>query len=231
MTEEIARRLAVIQERMAAACARSGRDPSQVVLVGASKSQSAAKILAAWRAGLRVVGENRVQEAVAKSQELPPTVEWHLIGHLQTNKVKPALELFSAIHSLDRPKLAVALSRQATARGRTIPCFLEINLGLEETKHGFSPEGLPDQVRPLADLPGLTILGLMAIPPLGPHAEASRPWFRRLRRLRDELAERPEWRNFPGLLSMGMSQDFEVAIEEGATHVRVGTALFGERPE
>jgi pyridoxal phosphate enzyme (YggS family) len=130
---------------------------------------------------------------------------------------------------VDRPKIAEALDREAAARGLVVPGFLEINLAGEESKHGFPPEGLAEAVRPLADLEHLRIVGLMAIPPPGDSPEDSRPWFRRLRELRDDLAGRSEWAGFPGRLSMGMSDDFEVAIEEGATHVRVGTALFGRR--
>jgi PLP dependent protein len=143
--------------------------------------------------------------------------------------VRAALGLFRTVHSVDRVKIAEALDEEAVARGITVSGFLEINAGEEGSKHGFPPAGLAEAVRPLADLRHLRIVGLMAIPPLGDTPEDSRRWFRRLRELRDELAARPEWQGFPGWLSMGMSDDFEVAIEEGATHVRVGTALFGVR--
>ena len=224
-----------IVHRIGEACARAAgghRNPGDVTLVGASKTQPAAVLAAAWRAGLRVFGENRVQEAVAKSRELPAPpfeIEWHLIGPLQSNKVKPALDVFRAVHSVDRVRIAEALDQEAGRRARELPAFLEINLGQEESKHGFSPEGLAEAVRPLADLPHLKIMGLMAIPPAAEDPEGSRPWFRRLRELRDELGSRPEWSGFPGWLSMGMSHDFEIAVEEGATHVRVGTLLFGSR--
>lgn len=225
----VAERLAWIRNGIEEACRRGGRPAGSVTLVGASKTQAPALLAEAWEAGLRVFGENRVQEAVAKSAELPPGIEWHLIGPLQSNKVRPAVELFRAVHSIDRPSIAEALDREAAARGKMLDGFLEINLGGEESKHGFASEGLADAVRPLAGLTHLRIAGLMAIPPPGEAAEDSRPWFRRLRELRDDLAGRPEWQGFPGWLSMGMSDDFEVAIEEGATHVRVGTALFGPR--
>ncbi|HEV3458162.1 MAG TPA: YggS family pyridoxal phosphate-dependent enzyme [Thermoanaerobaculia bacterium] len=229
-----AARLAAVRGRIAAACARSRRDPATVTLVGASKTQPAAVLAPFVAAGLAVLGENRVQEAQAKRRELgeilpEPQVEWHLIGPLQTNKARPALELFSCIHSLDRPAIAAALDREAGRRGIRPGVFLEINLGEESSKHGFAPGRLAEAVRPLAALPNLRIVGLMAIPPFAASAEASRPWFRRLRELRDDLGSRPEWAGWPGSLSMGMSDDFEVAIEEGATHVRVGTALFGPR--
>jgi pyridoxal phosphate enzyme (YggS family) len=228
-------RLAAIRDRIAAACGRAGRDPGEVVLLGVSKTQPAAAVEAAWRAGLRTFGENRVQEALAKSRELPRLVapEWHLIGPLQSNKVRPALELFRVIHSIDRPGIAEALDREAAVRGLALTGFLEINVGGEASKHGFAPENLPEAVRPLADLQNLRIAGLMAVPPQGDDPEDSRRWFVRLRELRDELGARPEWATAwsgsGGRLSMGMSHDFEVAIEEGATHVRVGTALFGAR--
>jgi hypothetical protein len=228
--DELAGRFAAIEARIQAACDRSGRPRSEVTLVGASKTRPAPVLAAAYRAGLRAFGENRVQEALSKAEELRDRrIDWHLIGPLQTNKVRAALDLFRTVHSVDRPKIAEALDREAAGRGLVIPGFLEINLGGEESKHGFPLAGLAEAVRPLADLQHLRIAGLMAIPPPGDSPEDSRPWFRRLRELRDNLGSRPEWSGFPGLLSMGMSDDFEVAIEEGATHVRVGTALFGRR--
>ena len=231
----IARRLAEVRARIAAACERAGRSPAEVTLVGVSKTHPAATVEEAWRAGLKVVGENRVQEALAKSRELahlpppPEGPEWHLIGPLQSNKVRQALELFRTVHSIDRLKIAEALDREAGALALRLTGFLEINLGEEESKHGFPLRGLADAVRTLASLEHLRIAGLMAIPPFADDPEASRPWFIRLRELRDELAARPEWKGFSGWLSMGMSHDYEVALEEGATHIRVGTAIFGTR--
>jgi pyridoxal phosphate enzyme (YggS family) len=205
-----------------------------VSLLGASKTQPAAVVAPFIAAGLSVLGENRVQEAQAKRRELQqisglPPIEWHLIGPLQSNKVRPALDLFSCIHSLDRPAIAAAVDREAARRGAAVTGFVEVNLGDEPTKHGFTPHGLAAAVEPLAALASLRIVGLMAIPPLaGAEAEA-RAWFRRLRELRDDLGRRREWAGWPGWLSMGMSDDFELAISEGATHVRIGTALFGPR--
>jgi len=238
---ELPARLAEVRERIAAACARAGRRLDDVTLIGVTKTHPAVLVEAAWKAGLSVVGENRVQEALGKSRELaglPPPPEgpaWHLIGPLQSNKVRPALDLFRAIHSIDRPKIAEAIDREARARGLRVDGFLEVNVGGEASKHGFPPDppdGFAAAVRPLAGLQGpegLRIVGLMAIPPFGEDPEASRRWFVRLRELAAELAARPEWAGFPGLLSMGMSHDYEIAVEEGATHVRVGTALFGAR--
>jgi pyridoxal phosphate enzyme (YggS family) len=235
---ELPARLAEVRERIAAAAARAGRRPEDVTLIGVTKTHPAALVEAAWKAGVRAVGENRVQEALGKNRELahlpPPSEgpEWHLIGPLQSNKVRAALDLFRTIHSIDRPKIAEAIDREATARGLRVDGFLEVNVGGEESKHGFPADGFAEAVRPLAGFQGpegLRIVGLMAIPPFGDAPEASRRWFVRLRELRDALAARSEWAGFPGLLSMGMSHDYEIAVEEGATHVRVGTALFGAR--
>jgi PLP dependent protein len=229
----LAERLARIRGRIEDACQRAGRPVDSVTLVGASKTQAAAALAEALAAGLAVFGENRVQEGLTKSRELGPDVagrmQWHLIGPLQSNKVRAALDLFRTIHSIDRLAVAEAIDREAGARGLIVDGFLEINLGGEATKHGFRAGGLAEAILPLAGLQHLRISGLMAIPPPGDTPEDSRPWFRRLRALRDELAARPEWAGFPGWLSMGMSDDFAVAVEEGATHVRVGTALFGPR--
>lgn len=239
---ELPARCAEVRERIAAAAGRAGRQPDDITLIGVTKTHPAPLVEAAWRAGVRVVGENRVQEALAKSRELtalpppPEGPEWHLIGPLQSNKVRAALDLFRTIHSIDRLKIAEAVHRDAAARGLRIDGFLEVNLGGEESKHGFPVEEFAEAVRPLAGFrgpEGLRIVGLMAVPPFETsfedNSEASRPWFVRLRELAGELAARPEWSGFPGLLSMGMSHDYEIAIEEGATHVRVGTALFGTR--
>lgn len=222
-------RLDRIRGRIAAAARRGGRRPEGVTLVGVSKTWPAAAVLPFFEAGLAVFGENRVQEAQGKSRELPAAIEWHLIGPLQSNKVRPALELFHTVHSLDRPKIAQAIEDEARELGITVRGFLEVNVGGEASKHGFPPDGLAAAARPFAAFTHLQIVGLMAIPPPADDPELSRPWFQKLRALRDELAAQPEWAGFPGWLSMGMSDDFEVAIEEGATHVRVGTALFGPR--
>jgi hypothetical protein len=224
-------RLGAIRESIRVACARAGRDPEAITLVGAGKTHSVATLRAIFDAGLRDFGENRVQEGQQKAAELPESIRWHLLGPLQTNKVKAAVGLFDVFHAIDRDKVARSIDREAAERGIEVEGFLEVNLGDEASKHGFAAAGLAGEAAPLAELRHLRIVGLMAIPPLGPDPEASRPWFRRLAALGDELATRPEWRDhgFRGLLSMGMSADFEVAIEEGATHVRVGTALFGAR--
>lgn len=233
-------RFRAVAERLAAACRRAGRDPGSVTLVGAGKRQPIERLAAACEAGLAVLGENRVDEAERHREaleRLDPSparspvagLAWHLIGPLQSNKARRAAQLFDLVHSIDRPKIAHVLDRHLGELGRSIPGLLEVNLGGEPTKHGFAPESLAQAVRPLADLEHLRIHGLMAIPPQTDDPEQARAWFGRLRDLRDELAERPEWSGFGGALSMGMSDDFEIAVEEGATHVRVGTALFGSR--
>ena len=223
-----AERLHVLEKRISSACARAGRSPDEVTLLGVSKRQPLERRRDARAAGLRVFGENQVQEAAGKSAELPPDLDWHLIGHLQSNKVKTAARLFSTIHSIDRLKIARLLDKEAKHLNRRLRGFLQVNLGAEPNKHGFEGHELPPLIAPLSELEGIECVGLMAIPPYEEDLEQARQWFRRLRELRDELAAR--WQGFPGLLSMGMSHDFEVAIEEGATHIRVGTSLFGPRP-
>lgn len=226
---EIAARLELLTERIAAAAVAAGRPAGAVTLVAVSKRQPLDRIAAAYAAGQRIFGENRVQEAAGKIPLLPADAEWHLIGPLQSNKVKTAAGLFAAVHSVDRAKVATLLDREEGEKGRRLPVFLEVLLGGEESKHGFDPATLVREARPLFGLPALEIAGLMCIPPFSEDPENARPHFRRLRELRDRLAELPEAAGFRGLLSMGMSHDFEVAIAEGATHVRVGTALFGDR--
>lgn len=226
----VVERLVEINQRIMRACYRSGRRPDQVRLIAVTKGQPIPRLHEAVEAGLVVFGENRVQEAAGKIPLLPSGIEWHLIGPLQSNKIRRALELFHTIHSVDRLKIAEHLDREARATGRRLPCFIEVNLGSEPSKHGFPPFEVLAASERLADLENLEVLGLMAIPPFAGEPETTRPWFRRLRELRDELCARPGWQSFPGWLSMGMSADFDVAIEEGATHVRVGTDLFGPRP-
>lgn len=218
-----------VQQHVAEACERVGRDLEEVTIVGASKSQPVERLAWAWDAGLRVFGENRVQEALSKSPQLSSEIDWHLIGPLQSNKAKKAAGFFSTVHSIDRIKIARALDREAVHEGRPMRGFIEVNLASEPTKHGFDPKGLTTQLEAFQELQALEIVGLMAIPPFESAEDESRRWFRKLRHLRDELLEKPEWRECPGYLSMGMSHDYALAIEEGATHVRIGTALFGPR--
>jgi pyridoxal phosphate enzyme (YggS family) len=211
-----------VQDAIARACGRAGRSPAEVLLIAVSKTVDVERIRLAVAAGVAALGENRVQEAREKIEILGRPVPWHFIGHLQTNKAKDAARLFDWIHSVDGIDLARELDRRARALGRTLDVLLEVNVGEEPQKSGARP----DEIKPLRDamagLGALRVRGLMAIPPAAADPEQSRPHFRRLRELRDGL----------GLehLSMGMSADFEVAVEEGATMVRVGTAIFGPRP-
>ena len=222
---EIERRLEIARARITAAASRAGRDPASIRLVLASKTQPSEAIRAASRAGARDFGENYVQEAIAKRAELADLTEirWHLIGHLQTNKARAAASAFALIHSVDSVRLAEALGRaQPSPRVRAL---IEVNLGAEASKSGVAPDAvaaLLDAVRGKIE-----IEGLMTIPPPAAGAETTRPYFARLREMRDRLAVQS------GLalseLSMGMTDDFEIAIEEGATIVRIGRAVFGER--
>jgi len=223
---EIARRLDAVRDRIAAAQRRAGRAPESVRLVLASKTQPPQAVRAAYEAGARDFGENYVQEALDKKAALSDLkdIRWHLIGHLQTNKARVAAAAFDTIESLDSVRLGEALARARPQR--LIPVLVEINLGGEASKTGVAPEGAEALIQAVRGK--VEVLGLMAIPPPGPGAEHSRPYFARLRDLRDRLAAAT------GLalseLSMGMTDDFEVAIEQGATIVRVGRAIFGERP-
>lgn len=230
-TPEIAARRDAILFRVARAASRARRDPSEVSLLAVTKTHSAEVVRRAALAGMTLFGENRVAEGVGKIQALSgefPGLEWRLIGPLQTNKAKPALQYFSVIESLDRERLATRLEGLAAAENRRLPVLLELNLGGEETKSGAPPEEAETLAALLLSLPHLDLRGLMAVPPLTPDPEGARPYFKRLKESRDRLADR-FGRPFPEL-SMGMSHDFEVAVEEGATEIRIGTALFGERP-
>jgi hypothetical protein len=213
--------LQAVQKRIASAAERASRSPGEITLVAATKTVAPAAIRAAFGTGQKHFGENRVQEARPKMEELADLrseLIWHMVGHLQSNKAKAALTLFDIIESVDSIHLAEALSRRAE---KTVPILLEVNVGGEATKTGFSPHELTSAVERISALPHLRVLGLMTIAPLVPDPEEVRPVFRTLRRLRDSL----------GLehLSMGMTDDFEVAVEEGATIVRIGRAIFGER--
>jgi pyridoxal phosphate enzyme (YggS family) len=211
-----------VRERIARATARAGRRADDVLLIGVSKTVDLERIQAALAAGLRALGENRVQEAKTKVAELGRPATWHLVGHLQTNKVKDALEVFDVIHSLDRLELAQELERRAASRGLAVEALLQVNVAAEASKGGFAPDAVGEALDVIGKLAHVKVTGLMAIPPEVARPDDARPWFRGLR----ELAERHGLKR----LSMGMSGDFEVAIEEGATMVRVGTAIFGARP-
>ncbi len=224
----ISGRVGRILERIARAERRSGRPGGAVTLVAVSKTQPLSLVLEARAAGLSVFGENYVQEAAEKVPALPDA-EWHLIGKLQGNKVRKAVSLFSWVQTADSAKRLSEISRCAVDAGRTLPVLLEVNLGAEDSKGGVTPQAVRAVVESSRDLPGLRVRGLMAIPPYAEDPEETRPYFARLRELRDRLSRELPWADLKEL-SMGMSNDFETAIEEGATMVRVGTAIFGSRP-
>ncbi|MBI2956268.1 MAG: YggS family pyridoxal phosphate-dependent enzyme [Acidobacteria bacterium] len=229
-TVAVAENLARVQERIEAARRRAGWR-SEVRLVAVTKQVPPERIAEAYRAGVRHFGENRVQEFEDKRRWLVlPEAVWHLVGHLQTNKARRAVELFDRLDSLDSARLAEKIAGAAAAMKRTVPVLVQVHLGEEATKHGIEPELALEMVEQMARLEAIAIEGLMTMPPFLEPAERVRPYFRRLR----ELAEEIDRRRLPSVrmseLSMGMSHDFEVAIEEGATQVRLGTALFGPRP-
>ena len=221
-----------VRTRMREAAERVGRDPRSVRLVAASKTVDAARIRAAIAAGVTVIGENYLQETRQKLGQIGRSgVEWHLIGPLQRNKVRYVFDLFDMMHSLDRLELAEEMNRRAERQGRRLPVLLEVNVGGEASKSGWTPSGLVKDASQLAGLSSIEVRGLMTIPPPTAVPGEARPFFRALRELRDRLAQE----GYEGMsfdeLSMGMTADYDVAIEEGATLVRVGTAIFGPRPE
>jgi len=220
-----------IREEIEKACARAGRKSEEVKILAATKTRTPEEILEAYEAGIRLFGENRVQEAREKIPLLKEKMEkaqWHMIGHLQTNKVKYAVNLFDWIETLDRKALADELVKRAEKAGRErIPVLVEVKLSPEESKHGCPPEELEELLSYALQLPRLEVKGFMTVPPYYEEVELVRPFFMRLREIRDRMEEQ-FGREFPEL-SMGMSHDFTVAVEEGATIVRIGTALFGPR--
>jgi pyridoxal phosphate enzyme (YggS family) len=239
---ELTQHIAAVQERIARAARRAGRDPAEITLIAVSKTHGADAVAAAYAAGLRVFGENRVEEAEPKVAAVAAllgdpssvaghpssVIEWHMIGHLQSRKAEEVLPWASMVHSVDSVKLAGRLSRICQAAKRELSILLEINVSGEASKYGFWPDETPAAVAAIAALPGLRLAGLMTMAPIVPDPADARPVFAGLRRLRDDLVRRfpaVDWRH----LSMGMTDDFEVAIEEGATVVRIGRAIFGER--
>lgn len=226
--EHIGTNLRQVRERIGDAALRVGRDPAEVVLVAVTKTQPAKTIRAAYDLGLRDFGENRLGEAESKFDRLPDDIRWHMVGHVQSRKASRAVQPYVLVHSVDTAKVARRLDRFASMVERELPILLECNVSGEASKYGLSPEELPEVVAEVADLASLRLRGLMTMAPIVEEPELARPVFRALRELRDELAAR-----YPAMdwsqLSMGMTDDFEVAIEEGATIVRIGRAIFGER--
>jgi len=225
----IAEHISKIEERIAQAVLRSGREPGSVRLVAVSKTKPAAAVAEAFSCGQRIFGENYVQELVGKHAELPGEISWHFIGNLQSNKVRQIAGLVDLIHSVDRLSLATEIDRQWGAIGKVCDVLIQVNISREATKGGATSEELLALVQEVARMPNLRVCGLMTMPPFFDDPEGARPYFRALK----ELAKELEAAAVPGVemreLSMGMSGDFEAAIEEGATLVRVGSALFGER--
>lgn len=234
--ESIRQRYLHTLENIASAAKKAGRDPESVKLVVVTKAQPVETVRAALEAGVKILGENYAEEGVTKLQSLREFsgVEWHMIGHVQSRKAKLVAENFNFLHSLDSPKLANRLDRFCGEAGRKLPVLLEFNVGGEESKGGWEAsdetrwEDLPGEVSTVLDLPNLQARGLMAMPPLGETPDASRPFFQKLKRLQAFLAGRFPQADFSEL-SMGTSFDYEAAVEEGATFVRVGTAIVGER--
>ncbi len=225
----IANNIERIKKRVEQACLKSGRNPEEVKIVAVSKTHPVEKIIEAYNCGIKTFGENRVQEAREKFERLKDyPIEWHLIGHLQKNKVNHAVRIFDYIHSIDSVALAEKVEKRLEALGKEIKGFIEVKLSEEESKHGVSISDLDTLAEYCAGLRYLKVIGLMVVPPYFEDVERVRPYFRKLMELREELNKKI----FNGTLSelsMGMTHDFEVAIEEGATYVRIGTGIFGER--
>ncbi|MGA9117004.1 MAG: YggS family pyridoxal phosphate-dependent enzyme [Bacteroidota bacterium] len=228
----IAETVARIHERIAEACARAHRRPEEVTLVGVGKTVAASRIAEAALAGVLDIGENYVQEMREKrALAADPRIRWHFIGHLQRNKVKVIAPWVHLVHAVDSPELALEIDRRARASGRVVDVLVEVNTSEEETRFGVRPARAPEVMARLAPLENIRVLGLMTMGPFLPDPEASRPAFRRLRLLARELESSSGGTILMRHLSMGMTGDFEVAVEEGATLVRIGTALFGARPQ
>ncbi len=230
MYQEIPQRLANVRERIADAASRAGRSPADVRLIAVSKTHPIDAVRAAAEAGQGDFGENKVQEALQKiAQSTDTRLRWHLIGHLQSNKAKKAAGVVQAIHAIDSVDLLKKVDQAAAAAGRTIQVLVQVDLALEDTKFGAPEAELHGIFQEAANCQAALMAGLMLLPPLAENPEDARPWFVRLRGVRDRLADAGVPGEHLRELSMGMSHDFEVAIEEGATMVRVGTAIFGER--
>ncbi|WP_130836929.1 YggS family pyridoxal phosphate-dependent enzyme [Lachnoclostridium sp. Marseille-P6806] len=225
----IAENMRVVEERICAACRRAGRAREEVRLVCVSKTKPVSLLCEAYNAGGRLFGENRVQELMDKQPQLPGNIEWHMIGHLQKNKAKYLIGRAAMIHSVDSAPLAETISRLAVQAGTVMPVLIEVNAAGEETKFGISPENAETLVRELAVLPGIRVKGLMTIAPFTENPESNRRYFRLLRQLSIDIKRKSIDNIKINELSMGMTGDYEVAIEEGATLIRVGTGIFGER--
>ena len=231
LAEEIRGNILRVKERIARVALRAGRDPDEIKLVAVSKAFGLEHIRAAIAAGIAILGENRVQEAHGKIPLIDAKISWHMVGHLQSNKAKRAAQLFDMIHSIDRVSIAEKLNRHLAAMSKRMEVLIQVDLAGEETKFGIPESELEESVHRVAEMENLNLKGLMIMPPFFSHSEDVRPYFRRLRQLLDQLNRKRLVSVELKELSMGMSHDFEVAIEEGATMVRLGTAIFGPREE
>ena len=233
MQDVIQARIEGLLQRIAAAASRAGRDPSEVTLMGASKTVDPERIALATQLGLHHLGENYVQEAADKfdhTSSLRQSATWHMIGHLQTNKVRQALDLFDVIETVDSERLAHRIDTVAGETGKKVPIYLEVNMGSEISKTGVEADQLPSLAQAVSACDNLQVAGLMAVPPFTPDPQGARPYFQLLRQMRDRL-DQAQIFDYPiEGLSMGMSHDFEVAVEEGATIVRLGSSIWGARP-
>lgn len=221
--------LSIVEQNIQKACARSGRDRSEVQLIAVSKTKPVEMLKEAYDCQIRDFGENKPQEIREKFPQLPEDIRWHMIGHLQRNKIKYIIDKVCMIHSIESVRLAEAVSEEAAKHGRVIPVLVEVNMAGEETKFGIRPEETEDFIREISLLPNIQVNGLMTIAPYTENAEDNRIYFRNLKKLYVDIKEKNIDNVVMSNLSMGMTGDYEVAIEEGATMVRVGTGIFGER--
>lgn len=225
----IAQNIRSVEERIQAACKRAGRSREEVTLICVTKTMPVEDLQQAYDAGQRSFGENRVQEITGKFPQLPRDIQWHMIGHLQRNKAKYLMDKVVMIHSVDSAALAQAVSKEAVKAGRVMDILLEVNVAEEESKFGLTCEGVLPLLREISPLPGIRIRGLMTVAPFTDDPETNRVFFKKLRELAVDINRQSIDNVSMDFLSMGMTGDFEVAIEEGATHIRVGTAIFGKR--
>lgn len=229
MITVIRENMELVRSRINAACERAGRDPGEVTLIAVSKTKPVSQLLEAYDAGAREFGENKVQELTDKQPKLPGDIRWHMIGHLQRNKVKYLVGRTALIHSVDSLRLAEEISREAVKQGVTVEILIEVNVAGEESKFGVAPEDAAALTAEIAKLPGISVQGLMTIAPFTEVSESNRPFFRKLKQLSVDITAKNIDNVSMNVLSMGMTGDYEIAVEEGATCVRVGTGIFGQR--
>jgi pyridoxal phosphate enzyme (YggS family) len=225
--ETIKNNLEIINEKIKKAALRANRNPQEIKLVAVTKTATIEQIKEAISAGVKIIGENKVQEAKEKYQILSDDIEWHLVGHLQTNKVKYAIEIFDCIHSVDSIKLAQEIDKRSLQFGKTTNFLVEVNVSGEETKYGIKPEEVEPFLKEISEFSRIRVRGLMTIAPIAEDKEEVRPYFRKLRELSEEIKNKNIKNVKMDYLSMGMTEDFEVAIEEGANMVRIGRGIFG----